>query len=138
MDNLRVLLAEDDPVCRMLVTRIVRGLGMTVLHASNGQEARALFDRNEVIDLLITDIHMPVQDGFALIANLRAETAFAQLPIICISVLNDRAELERLLSLGVQGYVLKPIDQAQLEQQLRDALDHSLEWRIARRERSAA
>jgi CheY-like chemotaxis protein len=138
MDQIRVLLVEDDPVCRMLVTRILRGMGMAVVHASNGQDARVLLERDEAIDLIITDIQMPVQDGFALITGVRSTPEREGLPIICISVLNDRAELERLLSLGVQGYLLKPIDQGQLEEQVRDALAHSVEWRAARQARAVA
>ncbi len=114
----RVLVVEDNPRVTRSYERVFNHLSALVggrvelCFAANGVDALRQLDKQPV-DLVITDLYMPVMDGFTFIARLRALPAGVAMPIIVIT--GGRAdEQARVLALGVQGFLHKPIQFGQL------------------------
>lgn len=77
-----VVLADDDELVRYALVRLMESEGHTVLEANNGIQAEAILER-ETVDILVTDIIMPEQEGIETLIKVRAN--HADLPIIVIS-----------------------------------------------------
>lgn len=106
--NRLLLLAEDNETNQKVITRQLALLGYAVDVVSNGEEA---FERliGERYALLITDIHMPVMDGYRLIAKVRAaDSALNNIPIIALSANALREEVDKCKQLGANEYLVKP------------------------------
>jgi len=78
-----VLVVDDEPVIRSLVTEVLQGEGHSVFSAGCGSQALSLFESHAEIDLLISDVTMPEMDGPALARRLRAERP--GLPVLLMS-----------------------------------------------------
>jgi DNA-binding response OmpR family regulator len=104
---LRVLVAEDQPLLRRIMVRMIQKLGHQAIGAENGTRAWELFVQRPS-DVVITDWLMPGMDGLDLCRRLRAE--FADLPyVILASVLDDPQDVQDGLSAGADEYLVKPI-----------------------------
>jgi two-component system chemotaxis sensor kinase CheA len=81
----RVLLVDDSGFFRNLIVSLLRAAGIDALTAANGEEALALLHSGPPVNLVITDIDMPVVDGYELTRRLRADPQTARLPVIAMS-----------------------------------------------------
>ena len=108
--NLRILLAEDNPVNRHLASRLLEKRGHTVLVASTGDEALAQLEKNPV-DLVLMDVQMPEMDGFEAAARIREKEKGTEthLPIVALTAHAMKGDQERCLAAGMDAYVSKPI-----------------------------
>ncbi|GAP34423.1 response regulator [Piscinibacter sakaiensis] len=114
----RILVVEDNAPNLALVGYLLAHRGHTVLTARHGAEALALLEAGERPDLVISDLQMPVLDGYALIERLRADPRHAGLPVIALtafSMPNDRLDA---LDAGFDGYLSKPIEPEQFVDQV--------------------
>jgi two-component system cell cycle response regulator DivK len=105
----RILVVEDNPLNRLLVHDILELRGHAVVEAATVDEARAMLER-ERPDLLLLDVQIPGGGGEAVIREVRQRADLADLPIIAVTSLAMPGDRERLLSIGFQGYLSKPID----------------------------
>jgi CheY-like chemotaxis protein len=105
----RILVVEDNPLNRLLVHDILELRGHAVVEAATVDEARALLER-ERPDLLLLDVQIPGGGGEAVIREVRQRADLADLPIVAVTSLAMPGDRERLLSIGFQGYLSKPID----------------------------
>jgi signal transduction histidine kinase/ligand-binding sensor domain-containing protein/CheY-like chemotaxis protein len=108
--RLTVLLAEDSKVNQVLVQKILKKHGHNVIVANNGREALDLLG-TETFDILLTDVQMPVMDGFELTASIRAKerTSGNRIPIIALTANAMSGDEQRCLGVGMDGYLTKPI-----------------------------
>jgi signal transduction histidine kinase/FixJ family two-component response regulator len=108
---LRILLAEDNPVNRILAVRLLEKEGHSVETAPNGRAALAALGQ-EQFDLALMDLQMPEMDGFEATAIIRDQERVtgAHLPIIALTANAMVGDQERCLKAGMDGYVSKPID----------------------------
>ncbi|WP_457593052.1 EAL domain-containing protein [Hydrogenimonas sp.] len=118
--RLKLLYVEDDPDARSSTMAIFSEFFGEILTASDGLEGIEQF-RNNTVDLVITDINMPRMDGLRMIKQIREINK--EIPILVLSAHNESEYFMSSIKLGVEGYLLKPID---LEQFL-GALDHIVE-----------
>ncbi|EON76464.1 DNA-binding response regulator/sensor histidine kinase [Lunatimonas lonarensis] len=105
----KILLAEDDKGANLMVSKVLTSKGLQVLSAFNGQEAIELFDSNQ-IDLVITDIMMPIVDGIELLDYIRSTPAKGHVPIIGFSAGNKEKIFERLKINQFDLFFEKPVD----------------------------
>ncbi|MFO1252703.1 MAG: response regulator [Inhella sp.] len=105
----RLLLAEDNKVNRLLLTRNLEIQGHQVTCAENGRVALELLQR-EAFDLLLLDMEMPELDGFELLERLRADRQLRDLPVIITSALEGLAHVVRCIELGAEDYLPKPVN----------------------------
>ena len=100
-----VLVVDDDPDSRTLLTLALSGAGYDVATAQNGQEAlRAA--RSHRPDVILLDLAMPVMDGFAFRAAQLQDPELAGIPVLCVSGRHDAAEAAR--DLGLDACLEKP------------------------------
>jgi len=115
--TLSVLLVEDFEPLRREMLEVLEDLFQTVIAASDGKEALALyqdaFDTNPTtIDLVISDIQMPNMDGVTLTQNIRELNA--EQSIIILSAHTDSKYLIELINMGISKFLTKPIQQDEL------------------------
>ncbi|MEW6164607.1 MAG: PAS domain S-box protein [Pseudomonadota bacterium] len=115
LTGLSALVVEDNPLNQQLAATVLERAGMRVAIAENGAEALArLAAEDAVFDIVLMDIQMPVMDGLAATRRIRADRRHAGLPIIATTahaMADDRAAC---LAAGMQDYLTKPLDVAQL------------------------
>jgi len=105
--SLRILVCEDEAVNRRALSRMLRRMGHEVLLAEDGERALEVLAA-ERVDLLITDIEMPVMRGDELIRRCRAGEASQELAILAATAHVGVAEEHRLLALGADAHLPKP------------------------------
>jgi two-component system OmpR family response regulator len=118
----RVLLVDDEADIRLIAEISLSSLGgWQVLQAASGAEALELASR-ERLDLILLDVMMPGMDGPATLEKLRAQEPGAATPVIFMTAKVQKAEIDRLLSLGVRGLIPKPFDPMTLPEEIRGIL----------------
>jgi CheY-like chemotaxis protein len=106
--GMRVLLVEDHEVNRVLISMQLSQLGARVLSAANGRLALDIL-QSESVDLVLTDLQMPVMDGAELCRQLRASARWQQLPVYVITADVSEQAAQRLADCGCQGHLDKPV-----------------------------
>jgi CheY-like chemotaxis protein len=110
-----IVLMEDDAATRMLVASVLKKDGFEVLSADNGADGLALI-REHRPDLVISDVQMPVMDGFAMLQTLRADAALAATPVILLTSLQERAHMRIGMTSGADDYITKPFRPGELRE----------------------
>ena len=128
ISNYSLLVAEDDPINQKVLQKQLSLLGFSAEFASNGHEALILW-RSKPFNALITDLHMPVLDGYQLTNAIREEESDSErIPIIALTANANREDIERARLAGIDQYLTKPIRLALLKQALEkivvDSLSH--------------
>ncbi len=108
-----ILVVENETSNRILIERVLSTRGYRCLSASNGREALDILDR-EKVDLILTDLSMPVLDGYKATQLMRARPGLANVPIVAVTAfaLNDEGEAAR--QIGCTEYLTKPFKPRQL------------------------
>jgi CheY-like chemotaxis protein len=104
-----ILVVDDLPANRDLMTRRLERSGFRVLSAGGGPEALDLLKRSPV-DLMLLDIMMPGMTGFDVLKTVRLNRSPASLPVIMVTAKTDSEDVVEALSLGANDYVTKPVD----------------------------
>ncbi len=118
-----ILLIEDDALIALGLSTTLKRQGYRVSHAINGQEGVDIYHRDRA-DLVITDLNMPVMDGYAVIRTLREESP--EIKIVVVAGI-DRAKIEDCMhSMGITSIVTKPVSPTKLLDTVRKALDIGL------------
>lgn len=118
-----VLITDDDEIIREGIKRLIPweefNVGI-VSTAANGKEALAYMSENKV-DILITDVSMPEMSGIDLIRN--AKKIQMQIKCIVISAYNEFSYVKEAAKLGIENYILKPIDEQELANTITSAVE---------------
>jgi CheY-like chemotaxis protein len=112
-----VLFADDDPTGRAIATKVIRGMHFGVITAANGEEALTLA-RRHTPELMITDAFMPRIDGREVSRLIRQELPSTKIVLITSVYKDARYRAEAFKEFGVDEYLNKPINPAQLRQLL--------------------
>ena len=110
VDGLRVLLAEDNPVNQQIAVELLKKGGVEVDVAENGRVALDNLRSHAQYDLVLMDLQMPEMDGYAAIAEIRADPRFHSLPVIAMTAHAMAEERERCLAAGMNDHISKPIN----------------------------
>jgi len=114
LDGLRVLVVDDEPVSNEVVQALLASCGAEVRVAASAEQAREILGRWKA-DMVVSDVGMPGEDGYAFIGSLRAKGGeVAQMPAVALTAYASREDKIRLLSAGFQSHVPKPVDPAEL------------------------
>jgi two-component system, chemotaxis family, chemotaxis protein CheY len=105
-----ILLVDDSNVVKAVLMKILAGSSLDinqVFDAANGVEALKTLNAN-AIDLVLTDINMPVMDGFELIERMNLDIMLKNIPVIVVSTEGSLTRVSYLEEMGIKGYVRKP------------------------------
>jgi PAS domain S-box-containing protein len=113
--GLRILVAEDNVINRALATGLLEKRGHSLVHAADGREAVAAAAR-EPFDLILMDIQMPEMDGFEATRRIRESEQASEMhtPIVAMTARAMAGDRERCLAAGMDDYVSKPLQKAEL------------------------
>ena len=114
-----ILVTDDSVTSRMLLKNILESAGYQVTTAVDGVDALTAL-KTQDFDLLVSDVEMPRMDGFDLTAKIRADKKLSELPVVLVTALSSREDLERGVDVGANAYVVKSkFDQANLLEVIR-------------------
>ena len=117
---MKVLICEDDIVVLKAISVAVQNEKAEAIAMKDGERALSYLKDNEV-DLIITDIHMPLKNGDDILKLVR-EDQQKKTPIIMISSDTEEEVIKMALKLGVDEFIEKPIDSSKLQKKLRKYL----------------
>ena len=123
-DNARILVVDDDPILREFAAVYLNSPTMEVEVAEDGQAALERL-RKGGIDIALVDLEMPVMNGFELIAAVRADPSFEDLPIVVITGREDMEAIDRAYSTGATSFAIKPLNWRLVSHQLAYVLRNS-------------
>ena len=118
----RVLVVDDVPDNREILTRRLTRRGFEVTEAGGGVEALEILGREE-IDIVLLDIMMPDLDGTEVVRSVRETRGATELPIIMVSAKSQSEDVAQSLELGANDYVTKPVDFTIALARIRSQLD---------------
>jgi len=109
MPNKRILLVEDDFMNMRLAQHVLEIEGYTVVKAATGQEALKQIE-STLPDLILMDLQLPDIDGMTLVRILRAKAMTRDTTILALTAYAMKGDRERILQIGCNGYISKPIN----------------------------
>jgi len=115
-----ILIVDDSNFMRDAVNLALSLIDAPSVMASNGEEGLAVF-RSEKIDLIITDINMPEMDGITFIKEIRKLNK--EVPILVLTTESEEGMQKEAISLGANGWIVKPFQGNELIQIIQDLLD---------------
>jgi CheY-like chemotaxis protein len=129
---LHILLAEDNQVNRVIVTRLLEKRGHTLVTVENGREAVTAVETQD-FDLVLLDVQMPVMDGLQAVGLIRRreeETGKSHVPVIALTAHAMQGDRERCLAAGMDDYLSKPINREDLFRVIERMVQSNLAARI--------
>lgn len=124
--DLPILVVDDNPANRMILETTLKKKGMIPTIVTNGQEALAVLESSAKSDapfsVVLTDQVMPEMDGFALASKIRSLPSSDNIKIIMLTSMGQRGDGLRCTRAGINGYLLKPVQEAELFEVISRAL----------------
>lgn len=117
LTGMNVLVVDDEIMTRDVITAILRRCGANVTSADSASAARARL-REDVPDVIVCDIAMPGEDGYAFVRDVRAHKF--EVPVVALTAFGRAEDRERALANGFDAYLEKPVDPATLAATLRE------------------
>ncbi len=120
MKKIAVLIVDDSSVMRKIVERALRQGGLDlgeVREASNGAEALTEAQKGS-LDLILSDINMPVMDGLEFLKSLASVEPAKGVPVVMITTEGSEARVVEALSAGAKGYLRKPFTPEQVKERV--------------------
>src|SRR5262245_56487433 len=104
-----ILVVDDSRTNRNLLARRLEQYGHKVATADDGRQALASM-RSQAFDLVLLDVMMPEMDGYQVLAQIKADSALHEIPVIMISALDEIDSVVKCIELGAEDYLPKPFD----------------------------
>jgi two-component system, chemotaxis family, chemotaxis protein CheY len=118
---MKILIVDDDATTRKLLGLYLKAKGYEVAYAENGLEGIEKLGA-ENPNLIISDLNMPYMDGIEFVKTVRADPQQKEIPILMVTTEADPEERERAMSVGVNGYLVKPVTADVVTQHIRHIL----------------
>jgi two-component system, sensor histidine kinase and response regulator len=113
-DRPSILVIDDEPNNFDVIQTLLGTEGYTFHYASSGQRALDRLDRLQP-DTILLDVMMPDLDGIEVCRRIRASIEWQSIPIILVTALTDKVELQRCMSTGADGFITKPVNRLELQ-----------------------
>jgi class 3 adenylate cyclase len=118
----RILVVDDNASNRDLLSRRLQRQGHAVLQAEDGASALALVEK-EALDLILLDLMMPGISGYDVLAQIKTDPRFREIPIIMISALSELDSIVRCIEAGADDYLAKPFEPTLLRARVGSSLE---------------
>jgi two-component system chemotaxis response regulator CheY len=123
-----VLVVDDSAAIRKILQRVLRQTGMSIgeiFEAGDGQEALELL-KTRSVRLILTDVNMPKMDGLQMLAAIKANPAWSEIPVVMITTEGGESKVGEAVKLGAVGYVRKPFTGDQIKEKLAGILEPAM------------
>jgi two-component system, chemotaxis family, chemotaxis protein CheY len=120
MSEVRALIVDDSSVMRKIVERSLRQAGLeslVVFEAGSGIEGLEILKSREV-DLILSDINMPLMDGLEFVRQLHAQHLALEVPVVMITTESSEEHVKQAILAGAKGYIRKPFTADQVKQRV--------------------
>ncbi|MGQ9485444.1 MAG: response regulator [Desulfosoma sp.] len=133
-----VMIVDDSKSMRHVIKKVLKISGLDlgeIIEAGNGQEA---LDRlqNHWVDLILSDIHMPVMDGIEFLRHLGTLADLRDVPVVLVTTERSEKRLKEAMALGARGYLSKPFQPEEFRSLVLRLLGVSDEWELAESDES--
>ncbi|SRR6266568_9365596 len=108
-----ILVVDDSVMVRQMVSFTLKEAGFNVVEAENGQDALNKI-ANSTVDMIVTDLNMPVMDGITFIGNARATASTKYVPILMLTTESQPEMKQKGKAAGATGWIVKPFDPPKL------------------------
>ena len=113
--HLKFLVVDDFSTMRRIVRGLLKEMGCQhVAEAEDGAAALELL-RTQQVDFVVSDINMPIMDGFGLLAAIKADERLRHLPVLMVTAEARKEDIVKAAQSGAAGYIVKPFSKATLE-----------------------
>lgn len=126
-----VLVVEDNVANFVLVARMLGYLGVHCEWKTSGYEVLEYADALPRLDLILMDIRLPYEDGFAAQRKLRASERFKTVPIVAVTAHASEDQLKKARTAGFDGFLGKPLDPDRFPDQIRRILNGEQVWELS-------
>lgn len=109
----KILVVDDSPIMRQMVSFTLREASFEVQEAANGKEALEKLEKHS-FDLVLTDLNMPVMDGITLIQHARKLSSSRYIPILMLTTESQTEQKMKGKAAGATGWIVKPFDPPKL------------------------
>lgn len=118
---MKILLVDDCPTTRKLISFYLKSTGYEVITAENGIDAIEKLGKHN-INLILSDLNMPYMDGIELLKNLRADSSWSNIPVLMVTTEADEAEKKKAFDAGANGYLVKPVTAGMITQSIKSII----------------
>jgi len=118
----RILVVDDDPHSRALLTRLLQCRGYRIDTAANGADALTRL-AEQAFDLILLDVIMPAMDGLTLLTQLKGDKALRHIPVIMLSACTEMHQVIKGIELGAEDYLPKPFNSTLLQARIGASLE---------------
>lgn len=111
-----ILVVDDSGTARMIIKQCLAIIGLKdkkYIEAAHGRDAIELL-KQHAIDMVVTDLNMPVMDGEALLAEIKSSAAYKRIPVVVITSTSNDVREKTLKEIGAEAVISKPINPAAL------------------------
>jgi CheY-like chemotaxis protein len=106
----RILLVEDNPQNRYLVTFLLDKHGYAVDVAEDGEQALEMLETHPAPDLILMDMQLPKIDGYEATRRIKADERHKHIPLVALTAHSMKGDRDKALDVGCDEYVTKPVD----------------------------
>jgi two-component system chemotaxis response regulator CheY len=120
MSEVRTLIVDDSSVMRKIVERSLRQAGLeslVIFEAGSGIEGLDVL-KGQQVDLILSDINMPVMDGLEFLRQIRAQNLAPGVPVVMITTESSEEHVKQAILAGAQGYIRKPFTAEQVKERV--------------------
>jgi two-component system chemotaxis response regulator CheY len=120
MAEVRTLIVDDSSVMRKIVERALRQAGLdplVVLEAGSGTEGLDVL-RSKQVDLILSDINMPLMDGLEFVRQIKAQNLAPGVPVVMITTESSEEHVKQAILAGARGYIRKPFTAEQVKERV--------------------
>ncbi len=107
----KILIVDDSSMMRLVVKKAAKKEGYEVIEASNGQEGLDVLEKEDV-NLILSDINMPVMDGLEMVKRIKENDALKYIPIVMLTTERSEDLKQKGRELGVKAWMVKPFNEA--------------------------
>ncbi|MEE8483874.1 MAG: hybrid sensor histidine kinase/response regulator, partial [Nitrospinota bacterium] len=104
----KILFVDDEETIRYLFKESIHEYDLEIIEAENGEIAKRIIER-DMPHLVITDISMPIMDGWELLESIRSNSKTAELPVIVLTSISDMESREKAFRMGANDFLAKPL-----------------------------
>jgi CheY-like chemotaxis protein len=105
---MKILVVDDDPTTRKVLSLYLKAKGHEVVTAENGLDALEKLG-TQAVNLIMSDVNMPYMDGIEFVRNVRSNDEWSDIPILMVSTEADQEEQQLAFTAGANGYLIKPV-----------------------------